>query len=360
MATSIEQLPQRSVLATESNWWQGLVHSYYLRRILKTLVTVFIVTSLIFFLIRLLPGDPVEQYVNQLVVQYGTPVHEARDQAASLFAIDLGQPLHLQYVNYLGNLLRGNLGTSILSPGTPVSAIILKFLPWTIFSVGTGLLISFSLGVVLGLIMAYRRDSWLDHILTLFASIFSSVPNYLTAILLVVWLGVQWKVVPIAQMRGSLSPGMQPHLSWLFIYDVFFHASLPIATYVLTSIGGWMISMKSSSITILGEDYVTVAKARGLKEWRITMAYVGRNAALPLFTQLAIVIGLAMGGSFLIERIFSYQGIGFILGDSINRRDYTVMQGVFLVITLSVVFANFFADLLYSWLDPRIKIGKQE
>jgi peptide/nickel transport system permease protein len=196
--------------------------------------------------------------------------------------------------------------------------------------------------------------------LTLFASIFSSVPNYLTAILLVVWLGVQWKLVPIAQMRGSLSPGMQPHLSWLFIYDVFFHASLPIATYVLTSIGGWMISMKSSSITILGEDYVTVAKARGLKEWRITMAYVGRNAALPLFTQLAIVIGLAMGGSFLIERIFSYQGIGFILGDSISRRDYTVMQGVFLVITLSVVFANFFADLLYSWLDPRIKLGKQE
>jgi peptide/nickel transport system permease protein len=186
------------------------------------------------------------------------------------------------------------------------------------------------------------------------------VPNYLTAILLVVWLGVQWKIVNIAQMRGSLSPGMQPHLSWAFVQDVFFHAALPIATYVLTTIGGWMITMKSSSISTLGEDYVTVAKARGLKEWRITTAYVGRNAALPLFTQLAIVIGLAMGGSFLIEQIFRYQGIGFILGDSISRRDYPVMQGVFLVITLSVVIANFFADLLYSWLDPRIKLGKQE
>jgi peptide/nickel transport system permease protein len=339
------------------NWVGGLLRSYYVRKVFKMVFTIFAVTTLIFFLIRLLPGDPVEQYVNQLVVQYGIPVHEARDQAASLFAIDLNRPLHLQYIEFMRNLLRGNLGTSILSPGTPVTAIIAKFLPWTIFSVGTGLMISFVLGILLGLFMAYRRDSILDHILTIFASVFSSVPNYLTAILLVVWLGVQWKIAPIAQMRGSLSPGMQPHLSWAFIQDVFFHAALPIATYVLTSIGFWMITMKSSSISTLGEDYVTVARARGLKDTRITTAYVGRNASLPLFTQLAIITGLAMGGSFLIEQIFRYQGIGFILGDSIARRDYTVMQGVFLVITASVVLANFFADILYSWLDPRIKLS---
>jgi peptide/nickel transport system permease protein len=361
MATTVGQLSQatRQPVA-KTNWFRAFFQSYLVQKLLKTLLTIFVVTTLIFFMIRLLPGDPVDQFVNQLVVQYGTPVHEARDQAASLFAIDLNKPLHLQYLDYMGNLLRGNLGTSILSPGTPVTAIIQRFLPWTIFSVGTGLLLSFTLGVTLGLLMAYRRNSWFDHLATVLASLFSSVPNYLTAILLVVWLGVQWKIVPIAQMRGSLSPGMQPHLSWAFIQDVFFHAALPITTYVLTSIGGWMISMKSSSVAVLGEDYVTVAKARGLKEWRITTAYVGRNAALPLFTQLAIVIGFAMGGSFLIEQIFKYQGIGYILGDSISRRDYTVMQGVFLVITLSVVFANFFADLLYSWLDPRIKIGHQE
>ncbi|GIV80064.1 ABC transporter permease [Litorilinea aerophila] len=361
MTTAYELTAQE--VAPESilrRWTQAVVHNYLVRKLLKTLFTIFVVTTLIFFLIRLLPGNPIEQYVNQLVVQYGMPIHEARDQAASLFAINLDQPLHIQYFNYLKNLLQGNLGNSILSPGTSVTSIILRFLPWTIFSVGTGLILSFIVGILLGLLMAYRRESLLDHVLTVLASIFSSVPNYLTGIMLVVWLGVQWKLLPIAQMRGSLSSGMQPSFSWAFIQDAFFHAALPITTYVLTTIGGWMLSMKSSTIGVLGEDYVTVARARGLRDWRITTAYVGRNAALPLFTQLTISIGFVVGGSFLIEQIFQYQGIGGILAASIAQRDYTVMQGVFLVITLSVVFANFFADILYSWLDPRIKLGRQD
>jgi peptide/nickel transport system permease protein len=123
-------------------------------------------------------------------------------------------------------------------------------------------------------------------------------------------------------------------------------------------VGRWMLSMKSSTLSTLGEDYVTVAKARGLKDGRITVAYVGRNAALPLFTQLALSIGFVVGGSLLIERIFIYQGLGATLGGAIGKRDYTLMQGIFLVITLSVVFANFFADMLYSWLDPRIRLSE--
>ena len=359
MATTLDLSQSATIRHTQrQSRLQTFVTSYYVRKVLKTLFTIFVVVSFIFFLIRLLPGNPVEQYVNSLVVTYGMPLHEARDQAASLFAIDVDAPLYAQYFEYVSNLAQGDLGTSILSPGTPVTAIILRYLPWTIFSVGVALLISFTLGIGLGLLMAYRRDSWLDHILTVLASIFSSVPNYLVAILLIIWLGVQWKILPIAQMRGSMSPGMQPNLSWAFVKDVFFHAALPIFTYTLTSIGGWMLTMKSSSISELGEDYVTVAKARGLKEWRITSAYVGRNAALPLFTQLAITIGFVVGGSFAVENVLRYQGIGSTLLNSIGQRDYTVMQGIFLVITLSVVFANFFADILYSWLDPRIKLGK--
>jgi peptide/nickel transport system permease protein len=174
--------------------------------------------------------------------------------------------------------------------------------------------------------------------------------------MIIVWLGIQWKLVPIADMRGALSPNIVPGLTWAFFSDAFFHAALPIATYFVTTVGNWMLSMKSSTLNTLGEDYVTVAKARGLKDWRITTAYVGRNASLPLFTQLAISIGFVVGGSLLIETIFVYQGIGQTLGQAINRRDYTVMQGIFLVTTLAVIFANFFADLLYSWLDPRIKL----
>lgn len=357
MATTLSSPPV--ALPRRTNILQSLAQSYYVQKLLKTLFTVFVVVTFTFFLVRLLPGNPIEQMVNLLVNTQGISMKEAQDQASALYAIDLSQPLYLQYFDYLGKTLRGDLGDSLLSPGTTVTSIILKFLPWTIFSVGTGLLLSFVVGMGLGMLMAYYRDSWIDHVLTVFASIFSSIPDYLIGLLLIVWLGIQWKLVPIAAMRGSLSPNTVIGFTWDFFADAFFHAALPISTYFITTVGRWMLSMKSSTISTLGEDYVTVAKARGLRDWRITTAYVGRNASLPLFTQLAISVGFVVGGSFLIESIFVYQGIGASLGAAISRRDYTVMQGVFLVITLSVVFANFFADLLYSWIDPRIKVGHQ-
>ncbi len=358
--TTVHQLPPPTLTRSGPNWLQAIGRSYYVRKVLKTLLTVFVVTTLIFFLIRLLPGNPIEQMMAQLINEQGLSMAEARDRAASLFVLDLNKPLHLQYIDYLGNTLRGDFGNSMLSAGTPVTAIVLKYLPWTIFSVGLGLILSFSVGILLGMIMAYRRDTWLDHLLTIFASIFSSIPDYLVGLMALVWLGIQWQLVPIANMRGSLSPGTVPGLTWAFFSDALFHAALPVGTYFITRVGGWMLAMKGSTLGTLGEDYVTVARARGLKDWRITTAYVGRNASLPLFTQLALSIGFVMGGSLLIERIFVYQGIGLSLGNAIARRDYTVMQGIFLVITLSVIFANFFADLLYSWLDPRIKLGEQK
>ncbi|MCB0065180.1 MAG: ABC transporter permease, partial [Caldilineaceae bacterium] len=241
-----------------------------------------------------------------------------------------------------------------------VTSVIARFLPWTIFSVGLGLIISFTLGMLLGVVMAYRRETFLDHALTVLSSLISSVPDFLIGLLIVVWLGVQWKIVPFGAMRGAYSSGIQPGFNLTFIQDALFHGALPITTYVLTSIGFWMLSMKSSTVSTLGEDYVTVAKARGLKESRIATAYVGRNAALPLFTLLTIRIGFVVGGSILVEQIFEYGGIGRQLGQAIAQRDYTVMQGIFLIITFSVIFANFFADILYGWLDPRIKLGKTD
>lgn len=342
---------------TGSSWTRRIIQNFYVRRIAKAVFTIWVVSTIIFFLIRLLPGNPVEQYIARLIETQGMDYENARMQAAALFAIDLDAPMWKQYIDYLGNLMRGNLGVSITSPGTTVTSIIARFLPWTLFSVGTGLILSFTLGILLGLMMAYRREGLLDHTLTIFASVVSSVPNYLIGILLVVWLGVQWKVLPIAQMRGTMSPGVTPAFTFAFLYDALFHAFLPITTYVLTTVGTWMLSMKGSTVGTLGEDFVTVARARGLKDWRITTAYVGRNAALPLFTQLTIAIGFVVGGSFLIETIFQYQGIGYVLSAAIAQRDYPVMQGVFLVITVSVILANLMADFLYGWLDPRIKVG---
>lgn len=329
---------------------------FLVRKIARAIFTVWFVTSLIFFLVRLMPSNPIEVYINELIVQYSLTYAEARDQAASLFALDLDAPLHQQYFEYMVQLSRGNLGTSLRSPGTTVLEIIAAFLPWTIFSVGLGLLISFVLGVFTGMLVAYKRDAAWEPVISGVASVLSSIPNYIIGIVLLVFLGVYWNLVPIHLMRGSRSPGIQPGFTWVFIKDIFFHASLPILTYVLSTIGSWILSMKSSTMSTLGEDYVTVARARGLSEGRITTAYVGRNAMLPLITQLLISIGFVVGGSILIESIFVYQGIGFRLITALNTRDYPLMQGIFLIITISVVISNLLADFIYGWFDPRVRV----
>jgi peptide/nickel transport system permease protein len=334
-----------------------LLSSFLLRRIIKALLTIWFVITVTFFIIRLMPSNPIELYIQEQIAQYGLSYAEARDQAAALFEINLDAPLHEQYFDYMGKLMRGDLGQSYRSKGTQVVGVIRQFLPWTLFSVGLALLISFALGVALGMLMAYRRETWVDYVLSTFASLVSSIPNYLIAIIVIVLLGVQWKVFNYTAMRGSQSPGIPVGFNLKFIGDVLYHAILPVSIYVLTTIGSWMLAMKSSTVATLEEDYVTVARARGLPDSRIMTAYVGRNAALPLFTQLAIGIGFVVGGSILIETIFAYQGIGQQLLKAINQRDYPVMQGIFLIIAASVIFANLFADLLYSRLDPRIRVG---
>jgi peptide/nickel transport system permease protein len=340
--------------------WQRITRNYVFRRIVKAILTIWAVITITFFIVRLMPGNPVEIFIEEQMALYNMSYKEAKDQAGAMLSIDLDTPVTQQYVDYMGNLLRGDLGQSYRSRGTPVIAIIRQFLPWTLFSVGTALLISFTLGVGLGMWMAYRRETPVDHTLSTFASLVSSIPNNLVAIILIVVLSTQLKVINYAAMRGSLSPGVQPGFTPQFIGDVLYHAILPVSVYVLTTVGSWMLAMKSSTVATLEEDYVTVARARGLKDSRIMTSYVGRNASLPLFTQLAISIGFVVGGSILIESIFVYQGIGQQLFRAISQRDYSVMQGIFLAIVVSVVVANLLADLLYSRLDPRIRLGGSE
>ena len=340
------------------NRGRQIFDSFLFRRILRALLTIFFVTSAIFFLIRLLPGDPVEVYINQQMTQYGYSYDEAKNQAQSLFAFDSDQPMPLQYLDYLRSLSQGDLGMSIGSPGTTVWQIINSRIWWTVFCVGTALLLSFAIGVLLGMVMAYKRNTWLEGGLSGFASVTHSIPNYLLAILIIIIFGVRLGWIPFSNMRGAISPGQEVGFTLSFIWDALYHASLPIAIYVLTSIGGWMLLMKSSTIAALEEDFVTAARARGVPEWRVLFFYVGRNAILPLFTQLTISIGFVVGGSLLVEPIFKYEGIGERLFLAISKRDYTLLQGIFLMITISVVFFNLLSDMLYSRLDPRIRSGK--
>ncbi|HEV7965217.1 MAG TPA: ABC transporter permease [Actinoplanes sp.] len=332
-----------------------LYRHYVVRRVLKAILTVYLVATGTFFLVRLLPGNPVQVYINTQMSQYGISYQEAASQAGSLFSFNPNRPLPEQYWEYLTGLVRGDLGQSLLAPGTTVLHIIFEYLPWTVFSVGVGVLISCTLGSLLGMLMAYGRGGWLDHALSLLGSLLHSIPNYLLAMLIVVFFGVQLDVLPIAAMRGAYSPGVTPEFSFDFVSDAMYHASLPITVYVLTTIGGWMLVMKASTVETLGEDYVTVARARGLRDRRIASAYVGRNALLPVFPQLAITLGFVVGGSILVEQVFQYQGVGYLLLQSVQRRDYPVLQGILLVVTIAVVAANLISDLLYGRLDPRVR-----
>jgi peptide/nickel transport system permease protein len=342
------------------NLWTWLRHSYVVRTVLQALLTVWAVITFTFFLVRLMPGNPVDVYVDFLMNQSNLTYDEAYARAASQFAFNPDANVFDQYFSYMANLLRGDLGQSITSSGTRVLDQILRFLPWTLFCVGLGLLISFVLGITLGMLTAYYRNSLLDTAISFFASILSAVPEYIWGILILVVFGVQLQWFSIGNLRGTYEPGLTPGFTFAFIWSVLSHAFLPIITYVMGTLGQWVLSMRSSTTSVLSEDYVNVAEARGLSQRRIITSYVGRNAALPLFTLLAIQIGFVIGGSIIIEEIFVYKGIGSFLFWSITQRDYTSMQGVFLIITISVVLANVLADLLYSRLDPRVRVSGEK
>jgi peptide/nickel transport system permease protein len=334
---------------------QKVTSSYLLRRLAKALFSIWLVTTITFFVIRAMPGSAVDVLMQELTAQ-GVSPEDARNQAAALMNIDLDQPLAGQYMDYLGNVLRGDLGNSYRSAGKPVSSLIAQVLPWTLFSVGLALLITFVLGIALGTIMAYKRDTWIDHLLGNLAATLDAVSPYLIGLLAILLFGITWKLVPIMDMRGAISPGIKPGFTLEFLTDIFKHVRVLLLVYVLSSIGSWMLQMKSNTVATLGEDYVTVARARGLTDGRILTAYVGRNATLPLFTRLATSVGFVMGGSVLLETLFTYQGVGYLLARSIADRDYPIMQGVFLIITISVIFANLLADYVYGWLDPRVHL----
>jgi len=335
---------------------RSILKSYAFLRLIRAIVIIIVVISISFFIVRLMPGNPVDLYIVYLETTYSMPYQQAKAMAAAIFGVNLNEPLYKQYIEYMINVFRGNLGRSMFMNGMPVIKIIAQYLPWTVFTVGTGLLISFIFGILIGMAIAYRRGGILDSTITILSSILNSVPNYIIAMLLIIIFGDYLGVVPFSMLRGAYSSNVIPGWNIPFIMSVIQHAIFPIFTYVITTIGGWILLMRGSTISVLGEDYITVARARGLPESKIMTTYVGRNAILPIFTNFTIAVAFIFGGSVLVESIFVYPGIGLRLLQAINQRDYPVMQGIFLIITIAVIAANYLADVLYGLLDPRIRV----
>jgi peptide/nickel transport system permease protein len=327
------------------------VLGYLARRVLMALVTIYVVVTISFYMVRLMPGNPMQYLEAQLQQQGGVSPDQIRQQVEAIYGVMPSGPLWKQYLTYVGNVFRGDFGDSMLNPGQGVLSIIASALPWTVILVGISLIISFVIGLVIGTILAAYPDSTFSKVMTGVVSFLSAVPNYLIAIVLIYLLADLNHLFPIT---GAYSNNTEPGFNLPFIGSVLYHAALPMAAYVIVSFGAWSLAMKGSVTTVLGADYVRAAEARGLGGRRVTQTYIGRNAMLPMITNLAVSVGYMFGGSVFIETYFSYPGLGFRLISAVNSRDYSLMMGCFILITIAVVVSNFVVDLIYPVVDPRI------
>ncbi len=321
---------------------------YLMRRVGFYLIALWASVTINFIIPRLIPGDPVAAMLARSSVQ-ATPAEIQALQAL------LGSPhtsLWGQYITYWQNLFQGNLGISVTHYPTPVTEVISQNLPWTLGLVGLASILSFVIGTSLGMIVSWKRDSWLDSLLTPALTFISAIPYFWLALILLLVMGVALRWFPVF---GGYDYGMDINLSFTFIGSVIQHGFLPALTIVLSSMAGWLLTMRNSMVTTLSEDYVLMAQAKGLTERRVMVMYAARNAILPNITGFALNLGFVVGGSLLTEIVFSYPGLGFQLLSAVNNLDYSLVQGIFLVIALAVLISNFLADMAIVWLDPRIR-----
>ncbi|MGH2544592.1 MAG: ABC transporter permease [Ardenticatenaceae bacterium] len=327
---------------------------YLAERFAILVVTIAISVTIVFFAPRLVPGDPLGAISIKLASVGGSRGGtELIEEYKRRFGLD--KSLGEQYVSYLRELARGNLGYSIASFPSRVSDLLRSAIPWTVGLLAVTTLISWVLGSIVGAIVGWRgRKSRLFQLFVPVALVLYTTPYYILAIILVFLFAFHWRIFPLA---GAYSIMTQPELSLAFVLDLLHHAALPALSIILVSLGWWFLSMRSLIISLKGEDYILWAEAKGLPERRIMWAYAFRNALLPQATGLALSLGHIVGGALITEVIFAYPGIGWVLYNSIKGLDYPVIQGSVLLIIFSVALANFAIDIAYPFIDPRIRAG---
>ena len=326
---------------------------YLLRKLGFYLVALWAAVTVNFLIPRLMPGDPVDLLLAKLGPQ--GPVSPATRQALeALLGSDTHQSWPAQYGDYLRSLVTGHLGVSVTFFPASVSSIIAQTLPWTIGLIGLSTILSFAFGIGLGTLAGWKRGSWLDNLIPV-TTMFQSVPYFWFALILLFLFG---SVVSIFPLNGGydVTPTM-PGWSLTFLRSVVYYGTLPALTIIISSIGGWMLGMRNMMVSTLSEDYLLTAESKGLRPGRIMRTYAARNAVLPSVSGFAISLGFVVAGSIVTEAVFSYPGIGSALLQAVGGNDYALMQGIFLIITLSVLGANLLVDLLYSVIDPRTRMG---
>ncbi|MDR2999059.1 MAG: ABC transporter permease [Microbacterium sp.] len=317
-------------------------------RVAFYLFTAWAAITINFFIPRMMKGDAVTSYMAR---SQGQLQPEAEKALRALFGVGTNVPLWKQYLDYWGMLLHGDLGVSISTGMAPVGDAIAAALPWTLGLVGVATIISFVVGTVLGAIVGWRRGGKLDVLIPV-TTFFGTVPYF--------WLGLIFIAI-FSSVLGwfpaghAYEVGVEPGWNAEFISQVISHAILPVITIVIASIGGWLLGMRNMMLTVLDEDYITVAQAKGMPNSRVLWRYAARNAVLPQIQSFALALGFIVGGTIVMEMVFSYPGIGLLLLSATNAKDYALMQGIFLVLVLAVLVANILADIVYAILDPRTR-----
>jgi peptide/nickel transport system permease protein len=326
---------------------------YYLTKLGYFLLTVWAAITLNFIIPRLQPGDPAEAMLRRMAQQQGSgELDPAQVQAIRIM---LGTPtgsIGEQYLAYLGQLARGDLGVSFGYFPYPVLEVIGAALPWTIGLVGVTQILAFVIGVLLGAFAAWKRNSTFDSVVSLGSTFLGNLQSFWIGLLILLVFAYQLGWFPSAGGWGSYtSPGWNP----LFLADVVAHSFLPAMTLLVTAPIGFILGMRNTMIQTLGEDYIRLAQAAGLRDRDVALKYGARNALLPSVTAFSISLGSLIGGSVLIETLYDYPGMGRLLAEATGNRDFPLMQGILLLMIMAVLIANLVTDLLYGVLDPRAR-----
>jgi peptide/nickel transport system permease protein len=334
----------------------GLTKEYLLKRMGMFLLTVWLGTTLIFIIPRLAPGDPIAAMVSRMSAQSGRVENSAEMIEAWRARFGLDAPMPVQYLRYIRNAFTFDLGYSLAYFPTQVRDMIQRSIPWTVGLLSLATIISFIIGNAIGALLAWRRTPGLAKALLPLSLTFTAIPPFMLGILLiyVFAFGLDW--LPFA---GAYELGTQPSLNAEFVLSVIKHGTLPALAIVVATMGFWALGMRGMMITTDGDDYMILAQAKGLRPSRIFWLYGVRNSVLPQVTALALSLGGIASGAVIVEYIFTYPGMGYLLYQGIVNTDYALIQGVVFMLIMGVALAVLILDLIYPLIDPRITYQKR-
>lgn len=326
---------------------------YILRRVGIFFLIIWVASTINFIIPRLAPGDPIGAILGQLQTQGAKVENSAEIIAMFRERFGLDDPLYLQYLKYLWALLHLDLGYSIAFFPAKVTDVVANALPYTIGLLTVSTLLTFTLGVLAGALLVWHTTPRVARFVITFFMMLAPIPYYLLAIIFVSVFAFSLGIFPYS---GLVSVGRMPRGGFDIGYmlDIAYHSTLPALSIIVAGIGGWILGMRGMMVTVLGEDYLTLAEAKGLRDRRIFFAYAMRNAMLPQFTGLAISLGYVVSGATIVELIFSYPGMGYRLFQAINTSDFPMIQGITFFLVVSIAVAILVIDLIYPRLDPRI------